>query len=278
MSMKVIGVDIGGSNLKAGRVSKGIIEKKSLVPVRKEASSKRILEDLYDCIESVINKDSESIGIGVPGVVDPVTGVVYDVQNIPSWKKIELKDLMEERYNLPVFINNDANCFAMGEKIYGKGRNYKDFIGLSLGTGIGMGIIINEKLYSGVLCGAGEIGMVTYKNSIIEDYAGSFFFTNNYGINSKDLFFSASKGDLFAIQAFNEYGAHLGEVIKNILYLYAPEAIVIGGSISKAYNYFQKSLEFSLESFAYQKQLENFNIKISNKPGSAILGAASLCF
>ncbi|WP_174760401.1 MULTISPECIES: ROK family protein [Antarcticibacterium] len=276
--MKVIGVDIGGSNLKAGRVSKGIIEKKSLVPVRKEASSKRILEDLYDCIESVINKDSESIGIGVPGVVDPVTGVVYDVQNIPSWKKIELKDLMEERYNLPVFINNDANCFAMGEKIYGKGRNYKDFIGLSLGTGIGMGIIINEKLYSGVLCGAGEIGMVTYKNSIIEDYAGSFFFTNNYGINSKDLFFSASKGDLFAIQAFNEYGAHLGEVIKNILYLYAPEAIVIGGSISKAYNYFQKSLEFSLESFAYQKQLENFNIKISNKPGSAILGAASLCF
>lgn len=276
--MDLIGVDIGGSNLKAGRVVNGGIEEKSLVPVAQGASSDRIVQDLFHCIDNVISKNTERIGVGVPAVVDSISGVVYDVQNISSWKEIALKDLIQERYDLPVFINNDANCFAIGEKIYGRGRKYKDFIGLSLGTGIGMGVIINEGLYSGVLCGAGEIGMLTYKDSIIENYAGSFFFTKNYGTSPEDLFYQAEQGDITARKAFDEYGAHLGETIKNILYLFAPEAIVIGGSISKAYAYFKKSLEKKLTTFAYQKQLENFRIEISSKSGSAILGAAALCF
>ena len=97
-------------------------------------------------------------------------------------------------------------------------------------------------------------------------------------MNPKELFRLAEQGDLKAINAFNDYGEHLGEAIKNILYLLAPEAIIIGGSISKAFAYFKKSLETNLESFAYQKQIENLKIEISNKTGSPILGAAALCF
>jgi glucokinase len=275
--MELLGIDIGASNLKAGRVLNGCIEAKSYKRVDREATSNKTLQDLFSCIDQVINKNIRRIGVGVPAVVDPDTGVVYDVQNIPAWKEIPLKDLIEDRYGLPVFINNDANCFAIGEKIFGKGKNLKNFIGLSLGTGIGMGVIINNKLYNGVLCGAGEIGMITYKDSIIEKYAGSFFFTENYDLTAEKMSTLAEQGNESALNAFKEYGNHLGEAIKNILYLYSPETIILGGSISLAYLFYERSIKSSLKSFAYQRQIENFKIEVSNLEGSAILGAAALC-
>lgn len=276
--MELIGIDIGASNLKAGRVLNGCIEAKSYKRVDRQATSNKTVQDLFNCIDRVINKNIRKIGIGVPAIVDPNTGVVYDVQNIPAWKEIPLKDLIEERYGLPVFINNDANCFAIGEKIFGKGKNSKNFIGLSLGTGIGMGVIINNKLYNGVLCGAGEIGMISYKDSIIEKYAGSFFFTDNYGLTAEEVSKRAEQGDESALNVFKEYGNHLGEAIKNILYLYSPETIILGGSISKAYPFYKTTVRSSLKSFAYQRQIKNFKIEISNLESSAILGAAALCF
>jgi glucokinase len=275
--MELVGVDIGGSNLKAGRVVNGKIEKKSIKPVIKNATYNQVLNDLFTCIDEVITPNTKRIGIGVPAVVDISEGVAYDVQNIPAWKLVPLKELIKERYGILVYLNNDANCFALGEKIYGKGLPYKNFVSLSLGTGIGMGIIINDSLYNGVLCGAGEIGMVSYKESIIENYASSFFFIQKYGLHPIDLFERAEKGEARSIIAFQDFGFHLAEAIKTILYLYAPEAILIGGSISKAYKYFQESLQANLKSFAYKKQIENLKIEVSTNQGSPILGAAALC-
>jgi len=275
--MELVGVDIGGSNLKAGRVVNGKIEKKSIKPVIKNATYNQILNDLFTCIDEVITPNTKRIGIGVPAVVDISEGVAYDVQNIPAWKLVPLKELIKERYGILVYLNNDANCFALGEKIYGKGLPYKNFVSLSLGTGIGMGIIINDSLYNGVLCGAGEIGMVSYKESIIENYASSFFFIQKYSLHPIDLFERAEKGEARSIIAFQDFGFHLAEAIKTILYLYAPEAILIGGSISKAYKYFQESLQANLKSFAYKKQIENLKIEVSTNQGSPILGAAALC-
>jgi glucokinase len=225
----------------------------------------------------VITPNTKRIGIGVPGIVDISEGVAYDVQNIPAWKLIPLKELLRERYGISIYLNNDANCFALGEKIYGKGLPYKNFVSLSLGTGIGMGIIINNSLYNGVLCGAGEIGMLSYKESIIENYASSFFFVQKYGLHPIEVFERAEKGEARSIIAFQDFGFHLAEAIKTILYLYAPEAILIGGSISKAYKYFQESLQANLKSFAYKKQIENLKIEVSTNQGSPILGAAALC-
>ena len=275
--MELVGVDIGGSNLKAGRVVNGKIEKKSIKPVIKNATYNQVLNDLFTCIDEVITPNTKRIGIGVPAVVDISEGVAYDVQNIPAWKLVPLKELIKERYGILVYLNNDANCFALGEKIYGKGLPYKNFVSLSLGTGIGMGIIINDSLYNGVLCGAGEIGMVSYKESIIENYASSFFFIQKYSLHPIDLFERAEKGEARSIIAFQDFGFHLAEAIKTILYLYAPEAIIIGGSISKAYKYFQESLQANLKSFAYKKQIENLKIEVSTNQGSPILGAAALC-
>ena len=274
---ELIGVDIGGSNIEAGVVISGKIENKSTKPVKSNLTYDQVLNDLFECIDEIFTKNTESIGVGVPAVVDPLKGIVYDVQNIPSWKEVPLKELLLERYKVEVIINNDANCFALGEKIYGQGIPFKNFIGLTLGTGIGMGVVINESLYNGVLCGAGEIGMISYKESIVEDYASSFFFTQKYGMQPLEAFNLAEKGDEKSILAFEDFGFHLGEAIKTILYLYAPEVIIIGGSISKAYKYFQKSLHFSVDTFAYKKQLNNSQIKVFTNNTSPILGAAALC-
>jgi len=278
MNNIVLGIDIGGTYLKVGRVEKGIIVKQASNSVDSKATEEETLFSLFEAIDSVINSDVTAIGIGVPAVVDPITGVVYDVQNIPSWKKVALKEIVEKRYNLPVFLNNDANCFALGEKIFGKGKDYENFIGLSIGTGIGMGIIVNNNLYNGVLCGAGEVGMLAYKDGIMEEYSSSFFFSKNYHQTAEKLSLSAAEGDENALQAYVEFGFHLGECIKSILYMYAPEAIILGGSISKSFYLFKESLELSLKSFAYQKQIEDLKIETSNQEGIAILGAASLCF
>lgn len=277
MNNIVLGIDIGGTYLKIGRVENGIIAEQTFNSVDSKATEEETLFSLFEAIDSIINSDVTAIGIGVPAVVDPVTGIVYDVQNIPSWKEIALKELVEQRYKLPVYLNNDANCFALGEKIFGKGKSYENFIGLSIGTGIGMGIIINNDLYNGVLCGAGEVGMLPYKDGIMEEYSSSFFFSNNYDQSAEELSCSAANGNKDALKAYAEFGFNLGECIKSILYMYAPEAIILGGSISKSYPLFKESMELSLKSFAYQKQIENLKIETSNYEGIAILGAASLC-
>jgi len=278
MHKELLGVDIGGTNFSIGRVKNSAIVEEVSAFVDISATEDEIISVLFETIDIAVTADVQGIGVGVPAVVNPLTGVVYNVQNIPAWKEISLKKKLQEQYNLPVFINNDANCFAYGEKIFGKGQEYENFVGLSIGTGIGMGIVINNKLYNGVLCGAGEIGMVHYKDSIMEQYASSFFFSKTYGLSAKELSGMAESGSSLAIKAFNEFGQHLGEAIKNILYMYAPEAIILGGSISKAYPFFKKSMESSLDSFAYKKQIENLRIETSDQPGLAILGAAALCF
>ncbi len=276
-SKTVLGVDVGGTKIKTGRVSGKDVAQSSLSKVNRDDSEETSLSKLFMSIDEVMTDSVEAIGIGVPAVVDPDSGIVYDVQNIPSWKKVPLKELVQKQFNVPVYVNNDANCFALGEKYFGKAINHKNCVALSLGTGLGMGILINNELYNGVLCGAGEVGMLPYKNGILEQYAGSFFFKEEYGESAKMLHQKALENNATALSAFGQYGVHLGEAIKAILYLFAPEALILGGSISNAYPFFKASLQEALDSFAYQKQLENFKIETSDLVDSPILGAAALC-
>ncbi len=277
MDTELLGVDIGGTTINVGLVQNNVIKKESSISVSKDVDADATLQLLISAIKDNISEKVAGIGIGVPAVVDPLTGVVYDVQNIPAWKEIPLKEIVEKEFDRPVYINNDANCFALGESVFGKGKAFKNVIGLSIGTGLGMGIVINGQLYNGVLCGAGEIGMLGYKDSIVENYTSSFFFVNKYNDSALNMYNRARRGEEIAVKAFDEFGIHLGEAVKSILYMFAPEAIVLGGSISKAYPFFKASMNERLKSFAYQKQIENLVIATSNNPGSAILGAAALC-
>jgi glucokinase len=277
MNKEYIGVDLGGTNFHVGRVNSGMVMDEVSKNINSSGKAAEVLSTLTTAIDQVITSEVKGIGIGVPGIVDTSRGIIYDIQNIPAWKEIHLQEILENKYKIPVVLNNDANCFTLAESMFGKGQRYDNFVGLSVGTGLGMGIIIDNQLYNGVMCGAGEIGMLPYKDGIVEEYAGSFFFTREYNSTAKEMHEAARNDELMAVEAFDEFGIHLGEAIKIILFMYAPQAIVLGGSISKAYNYFERSMKQILADFAYPKQISNLAIEVSSHPNLAVLGASALC-
>jgi len=277
-SENIIGIDLGGTHVRAGIVSGGKLENIVSVRIPSSGSVEQVLNIIYDLITPFANENIKAIGIGVPSVVDIENGIVYDVQNIPSWKKVELKKLMEEKFHLPVSVNNDANCFALGEKYFGKGKDFHSMIGLTIGTGLGAGIIINDKLYAGVNCGAGEFGCVEYLDQFVEYYASGQFFENCYQTNGEVVYKKALDGDPLSIMIFEELGTHLGNAIKMILYTYCPELIVLGGSISKSYSFFEKKMWERIHTYIYSNTLNQFHLEISELENSGILGAASLYY
>jgi glucokinase len=274
----VIGVDLGGTNVRAGLIADGRLAEIRSVPVRSHGSEEDVLEDMFCAIDAVMKPGVAGIGAGVPSVIDLATGVVYDVQNIPSWKKVPLKARLEERYRVPVYVNNDANSFAAGEKHFGKIKPYDNAVGLIIGTGLGAGIIANGRLYSGVNCGAGEFGMLPYLDRNFEAYASGQFFGRVHGASGRELASRAAQSDRSALEIFAEFGRHVGEAVKAICYAVDPEIIVLGGSVSKSYPYFRKSLEKTFATYAYSIARERLKIELSETEGIAILGAAALYY
>jgi len=274
----IIGIDLGGTHVRAGIVSEGQLGNIVSARIPSSGSVEDVLNMMYELMDPLVGENIKAIGIGVPSVVDIENGIVYDVQNIPSWKKVELKKLMEERYHIPVSVNNDANCFALGEKYFGKGKNFHSMIGLTIGTGLGAGVIINDKLYAGVNCGAGEFGNVDYLDQIVEYYASGQFFQNCYQTTGELVFQKAQSGDPLSIIILEELGTHIGNAIKMILYTYCPEMIILGGSISKSYPFFQKTMWKRIRTYVYSNTLNQFHLEISELENSGILGAASLYY
>ena len=274
----VIGVDLGGTNVRAGLVEGGRLTDVRSVAVRSQGSERDVLEDMFSAIDAVMRKDVAGIGAGVPSVIDLKAGIVYDVQNIRSWKKVPLKARLEERYHLPAYVNNDANCFAAGEKYFGKARPYDHAVGLILGTGLGAGVIANGRLYSGRNCGAGEFGMLPYLDRNFEAYASGQFFARVHGVSGRELAGRAERGEERALAIFAEFGGHLGEAVKAICYAVDPEVIVLGGSVSKSTRFFQAAMWDGFQSFAYSITKDRLKIEVSETENVAILGAAALYY
>ena len=274
--MKAIGVDLGGTNVRCGLVENEKIINLLGKSINSSGTETEILNDIFLLLDDLVSDDIEGIGIGVPSVVDVENGIVYDVYNIPSWKSVPIKSILEKRYNKPVYVNNDANCFALGEKYFGKAKNYNNIVGLIIGTGLGAGIIINGKLYNGTNCGAGEFGMIPFKDDILEHYCSGYFFKKKYNTTGEELYKLALNKDEFALNVFREYGKNLGEGIKIILYAIDPEIIVMGGSVSKSFKYFKDALFETISDFGYPKSLEKLKIEVSDVENVAILGAVGL--
>ena len=274
----MIGIDLGATNVRAGLVGNGSIQHINASKIRSSGSVQDVLEDIYAVTDPLVGKDVKAIGIGVPGVVDVDEGIVYDVQYIPSWVEVPLKEKLQDRYQLPVFVNNDANCFALGEYYFGKGKGQKNMIGLTLGTGLGAGIIINRHLYSGPNCGAGEFGMVAYLDQVYEYYCSGQFFTNVHHLDGEGVFTQAQQGSPQALALYAEMGIHLGHAIKMIMYTYDPALIVLGGSVRFAYPYFKEAMWQQIKTFAFTKSVTRLTISVSELESSGILGAASLYY
>jgi glucokinase len=276
--MGILGIDIGGTNLRVGLVESNSLMRVESINIKKNEKEDEIIEDLILLIKRFTNKKVDGIGIGVPSVVNSEKGIAYDVQNIPSWKEVHIKEILEAKFKIPVYVNNDANCFTVGEKYFGQVKNYKNIVGLTLGTGLGSGLILNNHLYAGNNYGAGEFGMISYKDQNYEYYCSGQFFKNEYGLTGEDVFRQAELGEERALNIFGQFGNHLGEAIKMILFAIDPEVIVLGGSVSKSYNYFKNSMWNSVNTFSYSHSLKRLKIMVSELNYSAILGAAALYF
>jgi glucokinase len=275
---KIIGIDLGATNIRGGLVSGNKLSEIYSKRIKSEGTAEEVLKDVFAIIENFIGEDTAAIGIGVPSVVDVKQGIVYDVQYIPSWKEVHLKKIIEDRYHIPVMVNNDANCFAIGEYYFGKGAGNENMIGLTIGTGLGAGIIINRRLYAGPNCGAGEFGMVEYLDYCYEYYASGQFFQNVHKINGEEVFQRAKSGDQPARNLYGEMGIHLGNAVKLIMYTYDPSIIILGGSVRFAYPYFGETMWERIKTFAYPKSVESLRIELSDLENSGILGAAGLYY
>ncbi|SHM23205.1 ROK family protein [Mucilaginibacter sp. OK098] len=275
---KIIGIDLGATNIRGAVVNGDAMSDITSRRINTKGTEEQVLEDVYYVVDKLIAKDVKAIGIGVPSVVDVELGIVYDVVHIPSWKEVHLKQILEDKYKIPVFVNNDANCFALGEHYFGKGKGAKNMIGLTLGTGLGAGVIINNQLYAGPNCGAGEFGCVDYLDNNYEFYCSGSFFNNVYGLNGEDVFKAAQKGDAQALKLYAEMGTHLGNAIKLVMYTYDPSLIILGGSVQLAYDFFEKTMWKRINTLVYPKSVERLKIERSALENSGILGAAGLYF
>ena len=273
-----LGIDIGGTNLSFGLVEDSKVTEGFSVPsFAPGATLEETLEYLASKIRTILVPSVRKIGIGVPSVVDVKHGIVYDTQNIPSWTTVPLKEYLEKQFDIPVAVNNDANCYALG--VYGTypaGGKPETLVAMTLGTGLGIGIVDGGMLFCGANCGAGELGCIPYKDSIIEDYTSKKFF-KTAGWNSMEANKAARAGDPAALALFDEFGRHLGAALCTVMYAYDPDCVAFGGGVANNYPFFRKAMEaYVRENFPYRKAVERLKIDICTDSNLPVIGAALL--
>ncbi len=271
----LVGVDLGGTNVRAGLVQNGKITALQTRRISSRAKQEVVVDEVCETIAAVSPPGVQGIGIGVPSLVDH--GVVYSVNNIPSWRAVPLQKILNRRFGVPAFVNNDANCFALGELHFGVGRGYQNLVGLIVGTGLGAGVVINGRLYSGSTGGAGEIGAIAYREKDFEHYCSGRFFQREFGLDGATLEQRAGRGDRKAQAMLAAFGDDFANVIMALLYAYDPEIIVLGGSVIKAYPYYEKRMREKLKAYHFQNSLKKLVIARTRKPNIAVLAAAALC-
>jgi len=286
----IIGVDLGGTNTKAGLVTReGKIVARAEVPTEAHKGQKVVIKNILDSIEKIKNsKKGKIIGIGIgsPGPLDFKSGKILNPVNLPL-KNTPLKNIVEKKFKIKTFLDNDANCYALGEARFGAAKGYKNVLGMTLGTGIGGGIILGGKPYRG-RGNAAEIGHMTidYKgpkskcgnDGCIEAHAaakGILSWTRNIDVESTlQLYTLAKKGNKEAKRVFSQIGDFLGIAIANLVYAFDPDIIVLGGKISNAWPFFSKSMNETIRKRYFSKPCEIARTALGRDAG--ILGAAAL--
>jgi len=298
----IIGIDIGGTNLRAALISgNGKVIRKI-----KEPSRVNVLESLQNAVESLFSDNVAGIGIGVAGLVDKKEGVVLCSPNLHAVEGVRFKDSLGKKFSVPVLIENDANAAAFGEKWVGAGREFDSFVLLTLGTGIGSGII-----YKGTLADcAAEIGHMSINadgkrcpcgnSGCLELYAAANAIHskvvsalekgtesllrqccngNIYKITAEDIYKHAIEGDNLSREALKEAGRYLGIGFANIINVMSPEAIILTGGLIGAWNIYVQEAIKEASKRAFETLFEKVKIIPSLLGDDAgMIGAAGLLF
>jgi len=272
----IIGVDCGATFIKAGLVDKNQVSRTIKIKTNAQKGKNSSLQAILSAIEKLFNPIVKGIGIGFPAPIDVKEGLIREVNNMPGWKNVFLKKIVEEKFKIPCLIENDANCFTLAEFKYGSGKNKKNIVGITLGTGVGMGIIINKKLYSGTTGAAGEISRILYNNQWIENLANTIFFNKVAKMNPFEMHEKLKHNNKVAQKIITLYGKNIGIIMAVITDIIDPEIIIIGGGLSHLFPHFKKSMFLELKKHCYKETYKNLKIVQSKLKDAAIVGAASL--
>ena len=244
-----VGVDVGGSSIVAGLVVQGgqLVYKKSITTVVRPLSD-GIVDDIAGLINDILNERNVSknevqyIGVGSPGTCNPCTGHVLYAKNL-NFENVALCEKLSSKLHLPVYLENDANCAALGEAKMGAGADFSHSITVTFGTGIGGGIIVDGRIYHGPFFGAGEVGHhIIYvdgqpctcgKNGCWEAYASATALIRDSGqINAKAAFDAAIAGNDRAIKIIDRYYQYAAIGIANLIDILQPQIIILGGGVA----------------------------------------------
>ncbi len=296
----IIGIDLGGTNLKCALLDYNLkIKARSSFSTKSFSNKQRLISGIVDSIndfivsQKLIKGSILGVGVGLPGPVDSIKGIVHFLPNIPGWKEVDLKRILEQKTNLSVFIDNDAKLMALAEHKVGSAKNYSNVLCLTLGTGVGGGLIINNSLYRGEDNAAGEVGHLPINEhgpicgcgskACLEVYVGN----NRIIKHARKIFGSkvtleevsklAQNNNSKAVKFWDEVGSKLGLALSGVVNLLNLDAIVIGGGVSSAGKELFKSVKKTIFSRAMSVQAKRVKIlkaKLGNDAG--MIGAGYL--
>ncbi|MBA4407035.1 hypothetical protein C0389_07165 [bacterium] len=309
-----VGVDLGGTSIKVGLVDeKGKIIKKVSVDTHADKGFDAVIKQIKRGVKEVLKDKSDKIlgiGIGAPGAVKLKKGTVENPPNFPGWGKVHLGNIIKKEFDCDVFVENDANAAAIGEMIYGAGKYHKSFIMITLGTGVGSGIIMDKKIFRGETGIAGEIGHVTIDINgeqckcgsvgCVEAYIGNKYLIERTKIKLQEqsdsllikltngdldlitpklIHTAAEEGDEFARSIVVDTGTKLGYALASAVHVLDIATIIIGGGVAG----FGKLLLDAVESSLKYRVMKSFQNRIIVKPSrlkneAGIKGASALVF
>ena len=284
MSKKIIGMDIGGTTFSSSLFDEdlNIIKTSPKELISNISSTSELLNCLVKQINSLHCDKLIGIGVACPGPLDSKKGMILDTPNLLLLQNINLKNELVSRTNLPVYIENDANLFALGE--WKKQENNPLVFGaVTLGTGLGFGIIINEKIFSGGNGMAAEYAISPLDHGNWETHISisgieAMALKNiSKKLTPKELYGLASSGNKDAQNVWDEFGTHLGLAMSHFINMIDPQMISIGGGVSKAFKFFSKSMKSTIKDNCpsyIKNKIDIFESK--HKELSAQIGAALL--
>lgn len=289
--MKILCADIGGTSIKAGMVDeKGYVTDFRETPTESQKGGPQVMLNLFSLLEGY--SDYDCIGISTAGQVDAQNGVIiYANENIPRYTGMRVKEMLEKRFGKPVKMENDVNCAGLGEAYFGAGKDTKDLICLTYGTGIGGSVILDRRIHGGKNGIAGEFGhMLTHpegrdcncgKKGCYESYASATALVREarkvhaeYG-DGRRIFKEINEGSGPLRQVLNDWAREVAYGLVNIIHIFNPELIVLGGGILEQETALEairvETNRYIMDSF---KEVRLEKATLGNKAG--LLGAAAL--
>ena len=313
-----IGIDLGGTNVAGAIVGKnGEILKRAEIPTATDGGAKSVVDGLVNVCKKLLDGDSEhvgasplAIGIGVPGAVNNNTGEVIFTPNLHI-SGVNIVSRLRDVFTYPVYLGNDANCAALGEVIAGGARGARSVVFVTLGTGVGGGIVFDGRLYTGINEAAGELGhivifgggrecscgrlgcweryasatglritaeefMGTQKDSLLWELCGG----NSANLDGRMIFDAYRAGDNAAMLTIEQYVEHLAMGIIDIINIFEPEMICLGGGISNSWDCLEEPLNVAIDAQKYMRYAQHAPqtrlVKAALGNDAGIIGAAML--